>query len=204
MPDKLRHCDLILLVLISGLSTLLLLCYHNLSKIRTQTDHLLAEMQQRINQLENRPQPDLQTFNQRINALRVYQPKEILNHTKMLNELKNSNQALQSSLAEVQKEVAALKPPTPPQAAVIPLRRPPATTPRRAAMAPFTLEGVEYRAGIALAVIMPLHGRNIDQTILLRIGEHWHKWQLININGQWATFVTGKVHLKLHAPVTGS
>ncbi|ECI3507834.1 hypothetical protein PGO63_19995 [Klebsiella aerogenes] len=75
----------------------------------------------------------------------------------------------------------------------------PVTTPLWAAKAPFSLISSEFRAGRQFAVIAPSGYRSLSQLQLVAPGDSVQGWQLLQLDGNHATFRKGGQRLTLNA-----
>ncbi|EBY2574006.1 hypothetical protein OSP05_000931 [Salmonella enterica subsp. enterica serovar Newport] len=75
----------------------------------------------------------------------------------------------------------------------------PAPSPLWAAKAPFSLISSEFRAGRQFAVIAPSGYRSLSQLQLVAPGNSVQGWQLLQLDGSYATFRKGGRRLTLNA-----
>lgn len=75
----------------------------------------------------------------------------------------------------------------------------PVTTPLWAAKAPFSLISSEFRAGRQFAVIAPSGYHSLSQLQLVASGDSVQGWQLLQLDGDRATFRKGGQRLTLNA-----
>ncbi|EBL7633361.1 hypothetical protein D8S46_12170 [Salmonella enterica subsp. enterica serovar Newport] len=107
-----------------------------------------------------------------------------------LNELKGQIQALSASYQHLQQQTATRS-----RAKA----KRPVPSPLWAAKAPFSFIGSEFRAGRQFAVIAPSGYRSLSQFQLVALGDSVQSWQLLQLDGNHATFRKGGQRLTLNA-----
>ncbi|EBD8265439.1 hypothetical protein C8624_002723 [Salmonella enterica subsp. enterica serovar Norwich] len=107
-----------------------------------------------------------------------------------LNELKGQIQALSASYQHLQQQTATRS-----RAKA----KRPVPSPLWAAKAPFSFIGSEFRAGRQFAVIAPSGYRSLSQFQLVAPGDSVQSWQLLQLDGNHATFRKGGQRLTLNA-----
>lgn len=193
-----QYRDLLLLSMLVVIGVLLMLSQRSLSHLQSGLSHQLAPLLQRITELETRLQPDMTALGQHIDTLSARQLSQTAELTRKISVLEQQITALQSSVAALKKQAEKPLPALPhPPAAVVRCRAPVHHSPR-AATAPFSLTGIEYRAGNPVAVLLPRREKHLDKVILLQPGDQWQSWQLISLGHQQARFRHGNQLLQLH------
>ncbi|MFS9381091.1 hypothetical protein QNN88_10390 [Citrobacter sp. ANG330] len=107
-----------------------------------------------------------------------------------LNELKGQIQALSASYQHLQQQTATRS-----RAKA----KRPVSSPLWAAKAPFSLISSEFRAGRQFAVITPSGYHSLSQLQLVAPGDSVQGWQLLQLDGDRATFRKGGQRLTLNA-----
>ncbi len=200
MLKRYQYRDLLLLSMLVVIGALLVLSQRSLSHLQSGLSHQLAPLLQRITVLETRPQPDMTGLGQHIDMLSARQLSQTAELTRKISVLEQQITALQSSVAALKRQAEKPLPALPhPPAAFVRCRAPVHHSPR-AATAPFSLTGIEYRAGNPVAVIVPLREKHLDKIILLRPGEQWQGWRLISLSHHQARFRHGNQLQRLQVP----
>ncbi|MBJ9228571.1 hypothetical protein GHT39_23260 [Citrobacter braakii] len=110
--------------------------------------------------------------------------------TEQFKELKGQIQTLSASYQHLQQQTAARS-----RAKA----KRPVPSPLWAAKAPFSLISSEFRAGRQFAVIAPSGYRSLSQLQLVTPGDSVQGWQLLQLDGNRATFRKGGQRLTLNA-----
>lgn len=193
--------------LIAGSALLLLAAtiFWCLNRLNTLT---LAQQQtqRQITQWRDQPQPDsdyqqlqaaiknitgrTEALARRLNDATSSQAERLKPINEQLRELEGQVRTLSASYQHLQQQSAArsrakAKRPTP--------------SPLWAAKAPFSLISSEFRAGRQFAVIAPSDYRSLSQLQLVAPGNSVQGWQLLQLDGSYATFRKGGRRLTLNA-----
>jgi len=189
-------------------STLLLLVaamFWGFNRLNTLT---LAQQQtqHQITQWRDQPQPDsdyreleaavknitdrTEALTRQLNNATSAQAERLHPINEELKELAGQVQTLSASYQHLQQQTATRS-----RAKA----KRPVTTPLWAAKAPFSLISSEFRAGRQFAVIAPSGNRSLSQLQLVAPGDSVQGWQLLQLDGDRATFRKGGQRLTLNA-----
>lgn len=125
-----------------------------------------------------------------LNAANRAQAERLQPITEQFKELKGQIQTLSASYQHLQQQTAARS-----RAKA----KRPVPSPLWAAKAPFSLISSEFRAGRQFAVIAPSGYRSLSQLQLVTPGDSVQGWQLLQLDGNRATFRKGGQRLTLNA-----
>ncbi|ENI0244892.1 hypothetical protein ABXI34_002422 [Salmonella enterica] len=164
------------------------------------------QTQRQITQWRDQPQPDsdyrelevavknitgrTETLAKQLNDAASAQAEQVHPINEQLKELKGQIQALSASYQHLQQQTATRS-----RAKA----KHPVSSPLWAAKAPFSLISSEFRAGRQFAVIAPSGYRSLSQLQLVAPGNSVQGWQLLQLDGNRATFRKGGQQLTLNA-----
>ncbi|HFZ1114272.1 TPA: hypothetical protein ACIJTU_003209 [Citrobacter koseri] len=164
------------------------------------------QIQRQITQWRDQPQPDsdyreleaavknitnrTEALARQLNDATSAQDARLNPINKQLKELKGQTQALSASYQHLQQQTATRS-----RAKA----KRPVPSPLWAAKAPFSLISSEFRAGRQFAVIAPSGYHSLSQLQLVAPGDSVQGWQLLQLDGDRATFRKGGQRLTLNA-----
>ncbi|ECT9549609.1 hypothetical protein JP88_002822 [Salmonella enterica subsp. enterica] len=164
------------------------------------------QTQRQITQWRNQPQPDsdyreleaavknitdsTEALAKQLNDTTHDQAERLNPINEQLKEMERQVQTLSTSYQHLQQQTATRSRAT---------AKSPVTTPLWAAKAPFSLISSEFRAGRQFAVIAPSGYRSLSQLQLVAPGDSVQGWQLLQLDGNHATFRKGGQRLTLNA-----
>jgi exonuclease VII large subunit len=164
------------------------------------------QTQRQMTQWHNQPKPDsnyrelevavknitdrTEALARRLNDATSAQAERLHPINEQLKELKGQIQTLSASYQHLQQQTATRS-----RAKT----KRPVPSPLWAAKAPFSLISSEFRAGRQFAVIAPSGYRSLSQLQLVAPGDSVQGWQLLQLDGDRATFRKGGQRLTLNA-----
>ncbi|EAV3589089.1 hypothetical protein DMU24_16135 [Salmonella enterica] len=184
------------------LAATVLWCFNRLNAL-TLT---LQQTQRQITQWRDQPQPDsdyhelkvavkditgrTEALARQLDDAASAQAEQLHPINEQIKELERQVQTLSTSYQHLQQQTATRSRAT---------AKSPVTTPLWAAKAPFSLISSEFRAGRQFAVIAPSGYRSLSQLQLVAPGDNVQGWQLLQLDGNRATFRKSGQRLTLNA-----